>query len=164
MAAADYRLMTEATGQRIAAALEALSGFGAYLTTANVVNNLNSTTATDVLSAPQGKYLNEAKPNNYNADVSTLSDFYGLVQSMTGLGGALIFLRNTTLVSILTGGKLSVSLYGTIYLVNASAGTYEFDVRRANNGNRYAWRITGLTSADATITVGTVYEYTGTAI
>ena len=30
MAAADYRLMTEATGQRIAAALEALSGFDHY--------------------------------------------------------------------------------------------------------------------------------------
>ena len=28
MAAADFRLMTEATGQRIAAALEALSGTG----------------------------------------------------------------------------------------------------------------------------------------
>ena len=46
MAAADYRLMTEATGQRIAIALENLAGFGDYLTTSDVVNNLTST-ATD---------------------------------------------------------------------------------------------------------------------
>lgn len=40
MAAADYRLMTEATGQRIAIALENLAGFGNYLTSGDVVNNL----------------------------------------------------------------------------------------------------------------------------
>lgn len=42
MAAADYRLMTEATGQRIAIALENLAGFGNYLTSGDVVNNLTS--------------------------------------------------------------------------------------------------------------------------
>ena len=64
MAAADYRLMTEATGQRIAAALEALSGFGAYLTTADVVNNLNSIATDKPLSAAQGKELNDQIANN----------------------------------------------------------------------------------------------------
>lgn len=59
MAAADYRLMTEATGQRIAAALEALSGFGAYLTTTDVINNLTSTATNKPLSAAQGKALND---------------------------------------------------------------------------------------------------------
>ena len=50
MAAADYRLLSEATGQRIAAALEALAGFGAYLTTADVVNDLNNPSITTVPS------------------------------------------------------------------------------------------------------------------
>lgn len=59
MAAADYRLMTEATGQRIAIALENLAGFGDYLTTADVVNNLTSTSTTAPLSAAMGKALNE---------------------------------------------------------------------------------------------------------
>lgn len=59
MGPADYRMMSEATGQRIAAALEALSGFGAYLTTADVVNNLTSTDPTKALAAPQGKALND---------------------------------------------------------------------------------------------------------
>ena len=62
MAAADYRLMTEATGQRIALALENLAGFGAYLTTADVVNNLTSSATNAPLSAAQGKALNEAIP------------------------------------------------------------------------------------------------------
>lgn len=57
MAAADYRLMTEATGQRIAAALENLAGFGSYLTTADIVNNLTSTATNKPLSAAQGKAL-----------------------------------------------------------------------------------------------------------
>ena len=68
MAAADYRLMTEATGQRIAAALEALSGFGAYLTTADVVNNLTSTATDKPLSAAMGKAL-----KNSIWDFSTLT-------------------------------------------------------------------------------------------
>lgn len=59
MGAADYRMMSEATGQRIAAALEALSGFGAYLTTADVVDDLTSTSTTAPLSANMGKTLND---------------------------------------------------------------------------------------------------------
>ena len=59
MAEADYRLMTEATGQRIAIALENLAGFGNYLTSGDVVNNLTSTDPTKVLAAPQGKALND---------------------------------------------------------------------------------------------------------
>lgn len=60
MAAADYRLMTEATGQRIAIALENLAGFGDYLTTANVVNNLTSTATDKPGSANMLRVLNEA--------------------------------------------------------------------------------------------------------
>ena len=87
MAAADYRLLTEATGQRIAAALEALSGTGAavaaartnldvyskgetdtaiaqstadVIRTGDVVDNLTSTATDKPLSAAQGKALNEA--------------------------------------------------------------------------------------------------------
>ena len=79
MAAADYRLMTEATGQRIAAALESLvnlgdpvtiahGGTGASTATAaltalggvavtDIVNNLTSTATNKPLSAAQGKAL-----------------------------------------------------------------------------------------------------------
>lgn len=59
MAAADYRLMTEATGQRIAVALENLAGFGNYLTSGDVVNSLISTATDKPLSAAQGKTLND---------------------------------------------------------------------------------------------------------
>lgn len=59
MAAADYRLMTEATGQRIAIALEHLAGFGAYLTTSDVVNNLTSTATDKPGSANMLKTLND---------------------------------------------------------------------------------------------------------
>lgn len=60
MAEADYRLMTEATGQRIAAALEALSLNG--VTWSDVVNTLTATERS-VLDARQGKVLNEAITN-----------------------------------------------------------------------------------------------------
>ena len=59
MAAADYRLMTEATGQRIAIALENLAGFGDYLTTADVVNNLTSTETNKPGSANMLRVINE---------------------------------------------------------------------------------------------------------
>ena len=85
MAAADYRLLTEATGQRIAAALEALSGTGAaaaaartnldvyskgetdtaiaqstadVIRTGDVINDLTSTATDKPLSANMGKTLN----------------------------------------------------------------------------------------------------------
>lgn len=81
MAAADYRLMTEATGQRIAAALESLVNLGDPVTIAHggtgattaaaalaalggvavtdIVNNLTSTATNKPLSAAQGKALND---------------------------------------------------------------------------------------------------------
>lgn len=51
MAAADYRLMTETTGQRIAAALEALSGTGAAAAAARANLDVYSTGETDELIA-----------------------------------------------------------------------------------------------------------------
>lgn len=81
MAEADYRLMTEATGQRIAAALESLVNLGDPVTIAHggtgastasaalaalggvavtdIVDNLTSTLTTAPLSAAQGKALND---------------------------------------------------------------------------------------------------------
>ena len=100
MAAADYRLLTEATGQRIAAALEALSGTGAavaaartnldvyskgetdtaiaqstadVIRTGDVVDNLTSTATDKPLSAAQGKALNEAIAQS-TADVIRTGD------------------------------------------------------------------------------------------
>lgn len=51
MAAADYRLMTEATGQRIAAALEALSGTGAAAAAARTNLDVYSKGETDTAIA-----------------------------------------------------------------------------------------------------------------
>ena len=51
MAAADYRLLTEATGQRIAAALEALSGTGAAAAAARANLDVYSKGETDAAIA-----------------------------------------------------------------------------------------------------------------
>lgn len=81
MAAADYRLITEATGQRIAAALESLVNLGDPVAIAHggtgastaaealtalggvavtdIVDNLASTATNKPLSAAQGKALND---------------------------------------------------------------------------------------------------------
>ena len=59
MAAADYRLMTEATGQRIAAALEALSGTGAAAAAARANLDVYSTGETDELIAQSTAYVTE---------------------------------------------------------------------------------------------------------
>lgn len=80
MAAADYRLMTEATGQRIAVALENLAGFGAYLTTADVVNNSTSTDPTKVLAAPQGKALYDLIRNLVERQNISVSGFDGTMK------------------------------------------------------------------------------------
>lgn len=100
MAAADYRLMTEATGQRIAAALEALSGFGAYLTTADVVNNLTSTETDKPLSANMGKALNTAIQQS-TANLAVANEYSGNIDNMLKTG--LYYLKGATGTGITNG-------------------------------------------------------------
>ena len=57
MAAADYRLMTEATGQRIAAALEALSGTGAAAAAARINLDVYSKGETDTAIAQSTEFV-----------------------------------------------------------------------------------------------------------
>lgn len=93
MAAADYRLMTEATGQRIAAALESLVNLGDPVTIAHggtgastaaaaltalggvavtdIVDDLISTATNKPLSAAQGKALNDAMPKTMSISATT---------------------------------------------------------------------------------------------
>jgi hypothetical protein len=82
MAAADYRLMSEATGQRIAAALEALSGFGAYLTTADVVDNLTSTATDKPGSANMLRVLEEHIIAHFGVD-ATIGTTYNIGNQCT---------------------------------------------------------------------------------
>lgn len=105
MAAADYRLMTEATGQRIAAALESLVNLGDPVTIAHggtgastaaaalsalggvavtdIVDNLTSTATDKPLSAAQGKVLNDKlTPNNI---IAKINPTIGTLQSGSGV-------------------------------------------------------------------------------
>ena len=97
MAAADYRLMTEATGQRIAAALENLAGFGDYLTTSDVVNNLTR----------QDTDKPAAQKEAYDLNVA-INKFPQLVTSstITANGGTLSILSNnsTSIYIVAIGG------------------------------------------------------------
>lgn len=134
MAAADYRLMTEATGQRIAIALENLAGFGAYLTTADVVNNLTNTDATKVLAAPQGKALNDKISQLIKREGFTLAFTNGVATLPIGTGG------------ISTSKVLSVAIDGgwcaAWYIHNSEVKIYGFHPKAGGNdmasdGSRY---------------------------
>lgn len=67
MAAADYRLMTEATGQRIAAALESLVNLGDPVSIAH--GGTGATTAAAALAALGG--ANESTPISIDTQVTT---------------------------------------------------------------------------------------------
>lgn len=84
MPEADYRLMTEATGQRIAAALENLAGFGAYLTTADVVNSLTNTATDKPGSANMLRVLNEKLGYWTVSDTNTLTANYVTYNARSG--------------------------------------------------------------------------------
>lgn len=141
MAAADYRLMTEETGQRIAIALENLAGFGNYLTTGDVVNNMTSGGTTVPLSAEMGKALNDAHPvksgtyavaNNasFNVNISTGA----LVCSVKNDYGASVMgdicvygiLGGNLRENNITGGSTFSASYsnGTLTITN-TAGMYQ---------------------------------------
>ena len=112
MAAADYRLLTEATGQRIATALESLVNLGDPVTISHggtgettaaaalaalggvavtdIVNNLTSTSTTAPLSANMGKVLNTTKEGTItpaSSDINVANVIvrqYGNVVTMSG--------------------------------------------------------------------------------
>lgn len=98
MSAADYRLLTEATGQRIAAALEAL-GVNA-VQKSDIVDNLNSSDATKVLSAKQGKVLKDAIDTN-NADMAIIIN--GNQTALGAAQGDYVLVRNSTITGISDG-------------------------------------------------------------
>ena len=127
MAAADYRLMTEATGQRIAAALEALSGFGDYLTTADVVNNLNSTATTAPLAAAQGKVLND-QIGSINTAIGNQADF-AMESDSNGIGLTWVDTSNNRLRMYI--GKLDASNnYVQFWINTVDKGYIVFTVSR----------------------------------
>ena len=127
MAAADYRLMTEATGQRIAAALENLAGFGAYLTTNDVVNDLTSTLTTAPLSANMGKMLNDnmlicGNKIAVSCDTSSVGIFYAgftIPQAPSGYAriGYLIEGDSYRIAALGVGGDRLIYYVNTPYTV-----------------------------------------------
>ena len=130
MAAADYRLMTEATGQRIAAALEALSGFGAYLTTADVVNNLTSIATDKPLSAAQGKALSDALAMTSISGYSTSGLTY---DGCTYVGGGYVKFGKLVIVNMRVNVTSAISSSTTIVSgLPLYGGAYNI-VQMANN-------------------------------
>lgn len=128
MAAADYRLMTEATGQRIAVALENLSGFGAYLTTTDVINNLTSTATNKPLSAAQGKALNDMITGIIAATITgssatlTANNFFDISFNVSRTGYTAIAVTGYNLGDREVANKLAVS--GTLLDNNNTAHIY----------------------------------------
>lgn len=71
------------------------------------------------------------------------------------------FKSDASSTSLLTGGKVSAIVAGTV--ANLTGRIYEFFGRQANTENVYFWRIT-FNDKHTSITVGTVYKLTGTAV
>ena len=94
-------------------------------------------------------------------NLTTWAAIYNALSVLPNQGVGTLFIGNS---STLTGGKLSAVMYGTVSASNKSAGTYDFLCVAVNTNNIYQWRVTGLTSASATPTVGAVYKYAGTAV
>lgn len=93
------------------------------------------------------------------------SDWASLYETVSGLAGGEVANAyfSQSAAGVLTGGKLSTALTGTV-MRSANAGLYRFWGRTSTGVNMYAWNITGWTSATSTPTIDTIYRYAGTAI
>jgi hypothetical protein len=93
------------------------------------------------------------------------SDWASLYETLNSLAGGEVANAyfSQAAVGVLTGGKVTVALTGTV-MRSTNAGVYRFFGRTTTGANMYAWNISGLTSATDTPTVDTVYRYAGTAI
>lgn len=100
MAAADYRVMTDATGQRIAAALEGMSDEA--VKTTDIANNLTTTTGGKVLDARQGKVLKDGLDRTDNGIAIVIN---GNQTTHTGgvAVGEYVIVRNSTISGITDG-------------------------------------------------------------
>ena len=90
---ADYRLMTEATGQRIAAALEALSGTGAAAAAARQNLDVYSTSETDALIQQSTAITSYTGSNGlivYRAGKLAQIAAYGTNVTTAGTGGDIV--------------------------------------------------------------------------
>lgn len=128
MAEADYRLMTEATGQRIAAALEALSLNG--VTWSDVVNTLTATERS-VLDARQGKALNDAKLDKNFATLPTAATPYANTDLVPLYRNGTVYSTDMqTLINSAGGGggtqQGALSNYAATYSFSAANTTHTF--------------------------------------
>lgn len=119
MAAADYRLMTEATGQRIAAALEALSGTGAAAAAARTNLDVYSKGETDTAIQQSTAY-----ESSYNA---------GFLRGAVEHYGLTITNHAAFLVVVVDDSETNV--YVGIFMFKY--GTEIFKVDLANKGINY---------------------------
>lgn len=128
--------------------------------TSDIANNLTTTAAGKVLDARQGKVLDaKAEEIRFNSSVATWADVYDALSALV-LYKSAPFSSAQVVSSLLTGGELSnTTMRGAV--CQTLSGTYDFFASSGTGNQAYAWRISGLTSASATPTVGTVYRYYG---
>lgn len=130
-----------------------------------VIDNLTSTSTTKALSAAQGKALGDNRAFKFLLSASgtstTWADVYNKVQNLSTYDVATFFASGGA-ASLLTGGKVTSTMKGVV-AYNGS-GTYDFWAFAGLGPYAYGWRVTNLTSSSSTGTVGTVYQYTGTAV
>lgn len=116
-------------------------GIGAALTPSDVVNK-----SFQFLLAASGSS-------------TTWTDVYNKVKNLA-VNETATFFASGGAASLLTGGKVTSTMKG-IVAFNGS-GAYDFFAFAGLGPNAYGWRITNLTSASSTGTVGVVYRYDGT--
>lgn len=101
MSEADYRLMTDATGQRIAEALEDMYS-GENVKTTDIANNLTTTNEGKVLDARQGKALND-KINATQSDIAIIIEGNQTTHTGGAAVGEYVKVRNSTISGITDG-------------------------------------------------------------
>lgn len=124
MAAADYRLLTEATGQRIAAALEALSGTGAAAAAARTNLDVYSKGETDTAIA-QSTALHSIT----DCDDAPMGDSYiqGSDTAHTPTATGYYFIHSFNVPTSPSNAQIAIrrnSTYVDTYVRNKSSGAW----------------------------------------
>ena len=178
------------TGATLAAAIESIGDFvtqndivtttadGLMLSTDKVkLDGIAAGAQVNTLTGVKGNAESSYRTGNVNLTPANLgaAPYINLVNLTTwaAIYNALSVLANQNVANVfvgpdsaalLTNNIVDAVLTGTVSASNKTSGNFDFIVAEANGKKAYNWRVSGLSSASATPTVGTVYSYINGAV
>lgn len=137
--------------------------FDGYYTAAEVDAAIAQSTANTNLNGTVTGYLPVKNTGCAIFSSGNASSAYNVMSQLVADRCAPFIITNADAASLLTGGKLTSLIKGTLSRTGANGQFYDFIGGPGGGYSKmYSWRVTA--TSDADMSTQTVYEFTGTAI